>query len=156
MSKGFTISNVNPPDITRFKEISKKYNPELTASKTFTFLLDLEAAAPKVLTNNNPDVEDLEKMEALQKDLEQATATITEQKNQINTLTDLLASAQVKKQANEFTVNPSAELSTNMRRVISFLIKNNRLNRHEPNLPEAFTIKAIEYLIKNEYRHVLK
>lgn len=84
--------------------------------------------------------------------LQAAKDQITELSTEIEQLNARPAGVQLS--GHQFIFEP-ASIQRSMQRCISQMIRKGKLNRHEPNILQVFTEKAITYYIKNEYPEVL-
>lgn len=120
----------------------------------------IDTEAVNKLSECEKRIKDLEEqLTDKQHDLEALFDSLQEQKSQnhiLNQAIDDLKSnpAGIILSGHQFVFEP-ALIQRNMQRCISQMIRKGKLNRHEPNILQSFTEKAITYFIKNEYPEVL-
>lgn len=168
--KNYTVSNALNRDIERFKAYIP-LTPDKKTFQAFTRVLDLAEGkneAPNELFDKYQDaLAEIEALKNKNKDLENThTIKLHEVKedflqhheNEINQLKNEIEAlkSNPKTTGNAFIFEPTEQQYQQMRRTISYLIKQGKLNRSGTDLPQQLTAKAITYLIKNEYSHILK
>lgn len=169
--RNFTVSNARNADIDRFKAIQAK-TPDKLAHTAFGTILNLaegKSIEPSDLYNKYQDA--LQQIEALKTENAELQEKITLALNELNEAEPVMEKlkadladlqSEISNQKSEipagkaFIYEPSDAQYQQMRRTISYLIKQGKLNRADTNLPQQLTYKAINYLIKNEYEHILK
>lgn len=169
--RNFTVSNARNSDIDRFKT-HQAQAPNKLAHEAFARLLDAAEAKdgnPTELYNKYQDaLAEIEKLKAeyirisefSQPSEALAGLQVENEALQVE-ISDL--KAKLENRNNEpvikgkaFIFEPSDAQYNQMRRTISYLIKQGKLSRAATDLPQQLTAKAITYLIKNEYEHILK
>lgn len=174
--RNFTISNAADKDIERFKTFQSQV-ADHRAHTAFNHVLNLaegKQGPPSELYDKYQDaLAEIERLKAEKAGLSEAEANnskalaglqvenealqveIAELKTELEKARLSAAEAPVIS-GNAFIFEPSEIQYNQMRRTISYLIKQGKLNRTDKDLPQQLTSKAIQYLIKNEYDHILK
>lgn len=146
--KPFTIKDADVNDINKFNE--QKSKKRLTAGGFFSELLN----GVNQQVNNNNTNNDIDQVKSLQEANKALTLEIEELKNQTPATTTI--EVEKKLSGTQFILEPTEAQAKNMRRAITYLIKNGVLSRADKNLPAQFVTKAINYYLKNEFNHILK
>jgi len=171
--RNFTVSNARNSDIERFKS-HQAQAPNKLAHEAFCRLLDAAEAKngdPGEVYNKYQDaLNEIEQLKAENLRLSKAEDLLKEGEAELENIKTELQNvinqhkaleSEIRNQKSEisskaFVFEPSDAQYNQMRRTISYLIKQGKLSRSATDLPQQLTAKAITYLIKNEYEHILK
>jgi hypothetical protein len=150
-TKYLNIKDAAPDDIEAFNKL--KLSQKLNSKQLISALLK-RFTEPQIIDGPGIDPE-------IHNQLRQQFEALTDSKNELQTqyqqqIKQLTAKLENQPQINglQFIVSPSPELAQKMHRTILYLIKQKKFNRTDKDLPNQLTIKALVYLIKNEYSHI--
>ena len=162
-SKVFGIRGVDEKLKDQFYTIGEK--EALTPAETLAALIEryktpVNSVDTESLRNDNAGLQaDNERLQSVNTALTDANQALTDQlqtaEATINALQEQL-SKKITLTGDQFILTPSADMAKQMRRAITYEIKAGNAKRDNPGLVQWFTERALKFLIKNEYSHILK
>lgn len=156
--KPITIRDVLLTDVEKFKKLQVNLN--IKPNEVFTLLI-------KNTEKNGKHEINAVNVESLQKENQTFTevnqilqAENLELQSKYNSLRDSKPNeieVPIKLKGTQFIFEPTETMAKNMQRVIAYLKREGKLNEIErKNYLQEFIIKAVNYIINNEYKHLLK
>lgn len=147
------IKNVPDNIIEAFNRLKKQSGKKIDSLKFLSLLLEKYSNDPAA-TSDNTELITLQnenthlqiKITGFETETTDLQAQIAALQTELETRTTLTG--------NQFIYNPDPSLYQKMIRVISYLIKNKKIDRTAKDLPQQLVTKCINYTIKNEYSDI--
>lgn len=163
--KIFNIKGLANEQQARFRELA------ITSGKTHAELMEDLLSGKTVIESNGKTAEldgQINVLNILNNELEEKLAALTDSFQEQTVIMEFLEN-RIKELENDLQNKPEglkltghqyvfepASIQRNMQRCIAQMIRKGKINRHEPDILQLFTERAISYFIKNEYPEVLK